>query len=123
MGKIIIGVLVGFIVWTILWLGSDAIIRAIAPDVAPDEDLSNISSTYLIIKLVSSVFFSIISGYIAAMTANENVKSSLHLGILLLLVGIFFQAMAWNQIPLWYHLLFLILLIPMTILGGKLRQS
>lgn len=123
MGKTIIGVIVGFIVWTILWLGSDAVIRAIAPDMVPGEDLSNISTTYLLIKLVSSVIFSIVSGYVAAMLAHESAKTTLYLGILLLLVGIFFQSAAWNQIPLWYHLLFLLLLIPMTILGGKLRKA
>lgn len=122
MGKIIIGVIAGFIVWTLLWLGSDAIIAGVAPSLAPSEDTSNVPTNYLIIKLVSSIIFSIAAGYVAAMLAKENVKSPLYLGVLLLLVGIFFEAAAWNQIPLWYHLIFLILLIPMTILGGKLKK-
>ncbi len=122
MGKIVIGVIAGFIVWTILWLGSDAVIAGVAPNLAPSADLSNIPSSYLIIKLVLSFVFSIAAGYVAAMLAKENSKSTLYLGVLLLLVGIFFEAAAWNQIPLWYHITFLLLLIPMTILGGKLKK-
>lgn len=121
MGKIIVGVIAGFIVWTVLWLGSNAVIVGVAPSLAPSEDLSNVPTNYLIIKLVSSIIFSIVAGYVAAMLAKENSKSPLYLGVLLLLVGIAFQAAAWNQIPLWYHVSFLLLLIPMTIVGGKLR--
>jgi uncharacterized protein (DUF983 family) len=43
--------------------------------------------------------------------------------MLLLLVGIFVQMGIWDKIPLWYHLAFWILLIPMTIIGGKLTES
>lgn len=122
MGKIVIGVIAGFIVWTILWLGSDAVIVGVAPSLAPSADLSSVPTNYLIIKLVSSIIFSIVAGYVAAMLAKENSKSPLYLGVLLLLVGIAFQVAAWNQIPLWYHIPFLLLLIPMAIVGGKLRK-
>jgi hypothetical protein len=123
MGKIIVGVVAGFIVWTVLWLGSHAIIVGVAPALAPAEDLSNIPPAYLVIKLVLSFIFSIASGYVAATLARENSRAPLFLGILLLLVGIMFQAAAWNQIPLWYHIPFLLLLLPMAVLGGKIRKT
>ena len=71
----------------------------------------------------SRFVFSIAAGYVAATLAKENSRSPLYLGVLLLLVGIAFQAAAWNRIPLWYHLPFLLLLIPMSVLGGKLRTT
>lgn len=123
MGKIVLGVIVGFVVWTILWLGSDAIIIAIMPDIAPTAELTNITNMYLIIKLISSVIFSIIAGFVAVLLSKEFSKTTLSLGVLLLLVGILVQVGVWNVIPLWYHLTFLVLLIPITILGGKFKAE
>lgn len=134
MMRIILAIIVGFIVWSILWVGSDAVLSAISPgwygehhknlEAAVNSQTAFMSdSTILIIGLIRSVIFSIISGFIAATIARENTKSTLGLGILLLLFGIFIQSIFWNYAPLWYHTAFLLLLIPMTILGGKFRRS
>lgn len=134
MGRIILSIVVGFIVWAVLWVGSDAIFSAISPDwygknlndlqkAVENKSTYTADSTVLIIGLIRSVIFSVIAGFIAASIARENSKSTLGLGIFLLLFGIFIQSIYWNYVPLWYHLPFLLLLIPMTILGGKLNKS
>ena len=119
--RIVLGVTVGFVVWSILWVGVDAIFRAVWTSYDESVKAMSFSSTMLIVPLVLSAVVSIISGFVAALTARENSKSPLILGILLLIVGIFVQISVWDKIPLWYNLLFWILLIPMTILGGRLR--
>jgi hypothetical protein len=132
--RIILGIIVGFIVWSILWVGSDFVLMAISPGwygahqtefeaAVNNKTPFTADSWVLIIGLIRSVIFSVISGYIAATIARENAKVTLGLGILLLLFGIFIQSIFWNYVPLWYHIPFLLLLIPMTILGGKLRKS
>ena len=132
--RIILAIIVGFIVWSILWVGSDFVLMAISPgwygkhqtefEAAVNNKMTfTADSLVLIIGLIRSVIFSIISGYTAAAIARENSKSTLGLGVLLLLFGIFIQSIFWNYVPLWYHIPFLLLLIPMTILGGKLRSS
>ena len=134
MVRIILAIIVGFIVWSILWVGSDFVLMAISPDWygkhQTDLEAAALSQTpfmsdslVLIIALIRSVIFSIISGFLAASIARENTKSTLGLGILLLLFGIYIQTIFWNNAPLWYHIPFLALLIPMTILGGKLKNS
>ncbi len=121
--RIFLGVTVGFVVWSILWVGVDAILRAVWTSYDESVKAMTFSSSMLIVPLVLSAVVSIISGFAAALISRENSKSSLILGILLLIVGIFVQISVWDKIPLWYHLTFLILLIPMTILGGKLRTE
>ncbi len=121
--RIFLGVTVGFVVWSILWVGVDAILRAVWTNYDESIKAMTFSSSMLIVPLVLSAVVSIISGFVAALISRENSKSSLILGILLLIVGIFVQMSVWDKIPLWYHLTFLILLIPMTILGGKLRTE
>ena len=132
--RIILAIIIGFIVWSVLWVGTDVILSLISPNwygktfidfqAAVDNKTSyTIASTILILSLIRSVIFSVLSGSITALIAKENTKSTLGLGILLLVFGIFIQSVYWNYMPLWYHLLFLGLLIPMTILGGKLNRQ
>jgi hypothetical protein len=122
MQKKIIGVAVGFLVWSVLWIGSEPVITAVAPEIAPAADLSNITDGYLGLKLVLSVFFSLVSGYLAGTLAGEGRNSPMILGVLLLLVGIGVQTAVWQLLPLWYHLVFLSLLLPATAFGGRLRK-
>lgn len=134
MVRIILGIVVGFIVWSVLWVGSDFILSTILSDwygkhhtelesAVRNKTPFMSDSIILIIALIRSAIFSIISGFLAASIARENTKSTLGLGVLLLLFGIYIQSIFWNNAPLWYHIPFLLLLIPMTILGGKLKQN
>ena len=120
--KISLGVIVGFIVWSVLWVAMDALLRAFWGNYNESVEAMNFSSSMLLVPLILSAVVSLISGYVAALMAKENAKSPLILGIILLIVGIFVQIGVWDKIPLWYHLTFWILLIPMTILGGKLKR-
>jgi hypothetical protein len=45
------------------------------------------------------------------------------LAVLQLLLGIGFEASAWNLMPVWYHLVFLALIIPATVMGGRKRAA
>ena len=130
--RMILAVIAGFIAWSILWVGSDAVFSLVSADwaktstdfreaVAAQKPFA-LSSTVLIALLIKSFIVSIISGFITALIAKENTKSTFVLGVLLLLFGVFVQVGHWNYMPLWYHIPFLILLIPMTILGGKLKK-
>ena len=132
--RVILGVIAGFIAWSILWVGSDQLLMSLNPgwygahqeafqkavfnktEFTPD-------STILLMHLVRAVIITLMSGFLAAYIARGNRNAPLGLGILLLLFGIMVQAMAWSYLPIWYHLIFLGLLIPMSILGGRLKRT
>ncbi len=131
--RIISGVIVGFIVWSVVWIGTDAILTIISPNwyaknivdlntAAANGQPYQSETVMTIMALSLSVICSFISGFIAALIARENVKSTLILGILLLLVGLSVSVSFWNYFPLWYHILFLLLLIPVTVWGGKRKK-
>ncbi len=54
------------------------------------------------------------------MIAGENSRAPLVVGILLLLMGVMKAVMSWQYVPLWYHVIFTAILLPMAIAGGKL---
>jgi len=130
--RIILAVIVGFVVWSILWLGSDQVLINASKDwygahqhgfetAMLNETPFMPDSTILLMHLVRAVIISLMSGFLAAFIAGENKKAPLALGILLFLFGLMFEIMAWNYLPLWYHAIFLLLLIPVTVIGGRLR--
>lgn len=121
--RTILSIIAGFIVWSVIWVTADAVLRTAWTSY--DESIKGMTfnSVMLIIPLVLSVTASIISGYVTAVTARENTRSTLILGIVLFIVGLLVQISVWDKIPLWYHLAFLILLIPATVFGGKLNSK
>lgn len=134
MVRIILAVIVGFLVWTILWLGSEQVLSIIFPnwygahDIAFKKAVFNNTpfwvedTSILIWNVVRGSIITIISGYVAALIAGENKTSTLVLGICLLLFGLFIVYSSWAMIPVWYHVVFSLMLIPLTILGGRLKS-
>jgi hypothetical protein len=132
--RVILGIVAGFIAWSILWVGSDQVLIMMSPDwygahqQSFEKAMFNKSpftadTTILAMHLVRAVIITLMSGFLAAMIANGNRNAPLGLGIVLLLVGVAVEVMAWNYLPIWYHIVFLALLIPVSILGGRLKRT
>ena len=129
--RIILGVIAGFFSWAFFWFGSEKVLSAIWPEfgahqAAFQEAIEHGSpftadSTILLIHIVLASVVSVISGFLAALVAGENKRAPLILGCLLLAFGLLKAAMSWPYVPIWYHVLFTAILLPMTIVGGKLK--
>lgn len=120
--RVILGVFAGFVFWSVLWVGVDAVLRALSPGYNASIEAMSFTTAQLIIPLVLSAVCSVAAGYLAALIARETTLAPWILGIVLLIVGIFVQMNVWDKIPLWYNLAFWILLIPATVLGGRLKK-
>ena len=130
MVRIVLGVIGGFIAWLIAWIGSEKILSAIwegfgAHQRAFEEALKNggqftADTKMLLIHIVLGLIVSVMSGSVAALIAGENRRAPLFLGFLLLAVGLAKAVMSWPYVPIWYHVIFTAILLPMAILGGKL---
>ena len=126
-----LGVITGFIAWLIAWVGSEKILSAIwlegfgAHQRAFDEAVKNggqftANTTMLLTHIVLGSIVSVMSGSVAALIAGENTRAPLVLGFLLLAVGLLKLVMSWPYVPIWYHVIFTAILLPMAIMGGKL---
>jgi hypothetical protein len=133
MVRTILGVIAGFIAWSVLWLGSEKALSAIWPEwhgahqIAFEAAVTNGSAftadtTILLMNLVRGSIVSIVSGYLAALIVGENRRSPLILGVLLVAFGLFVVVSSWSYVPLWYHVIFTALLIPMTMVGARLKK-
>ena len=131
MVRIGLGVIGGFIAWAIMWFGSEKILSAIWPEGfgvhqrAFEAAIKNggqftADTTLLLIHIVLASIVSVMSGFLAALIAGEHIRAPLVLGFLLLAFGLLKAVMSWQYVPIWHHVIFTALLIPMAILGGRL---
>jgi uncharacterized membrane protein (DUF485 family) len=132
--RIILAAVAGFISWVIVWVGSEKILSAIWPkgfgvhQRAFQEAIEKggpftADATMLLVHIVLCSIVSALAGFLAAMIAGENTRAPLILGFLLLAMGIAKVVMSWRYVPIWYHVIFTVLLMPMAILGGKLYTT
>lgn len=127
------GVIGGFFTWIVTWVVSETVLSAIWPEfgthqAAFQSAIENGSpftpdATILLIHCVLASIASVVSGFVAALIGGENKRAPLFLGFLLLAVGILKAVMSWQLVPVWYHIIFTGILIPMAVLGGKMRSA
>jgi hypothetical protein len=115
-----LAVIVGYLVWTALWLGGNAaFFGAAAETVGAGVRFAAAGPLAGLIAL--SVVCSLAAGLSAAAIARQRARAVvLVLAALLLLTGIAVQIGVWTLMPTWYHLTFLALIVPASILGGRL---
>ena len=126
MMRMVIAAIVGYAVWTVLWLGGNAGVAAGYPEeLAAYTDGGSLTATApLAISICLSILCSVVAGFVAATIAKGGAQRAvLAVAVLLMLTGLGVQGSAWSRMPVWYHLVFLALLVPMTVLGGRLKRT
>ena len=134
MTRIVLGVIAGFFAWAIVWVGSEKILSAIWPEwygahqLAFEAAIANggqftADTTILLMNIVRGSIVSVMSGFLAALIAGENKRSPLVLGFLLVAFDLLIVVLSWRYVPIWYGVIFTVLLIPMTMMGGKLKTT
>lgn len=132
--RIILGVIAGFIAWLIVWVGIEKILSAIlpewygAPQLAFQEAIEKggqftAATRLLLSHIVIGSIVSVMSGSLAALVSGENKRAPLVVGCLLVAVGLLKAVMSWPYVPILYHVIFTAILLPMTIMGGKLKTT
>ncbi len=123
MGRSVLAVVAGAVVWAALWLAGTAGLGALFPDqTRPDEPLTNVG--IMLTLIVYSVILSVLAGWTTGrVSAARPMRDATILAVIQLALGISFQTSAWALFPLWYHLVFLALIVPATVYGGRLAAG
>lgn len=121
MGRAIGAVLSGAVLWAALWVGGTMAAQAAFPEVLdPTRKLEHVPA--LMGYVMYSVALSVLAGFLTAhLRGASPMRAVWILAGIQLALGIGFEASAWSATPVWYHLVFLALLVPATVFGGILR--
>lgn len=81
------------------------------------------SYAVLFLALLISIVIAAISGWLLALvTGDSNRTLALTLGAVLFTLALILQMNNWQDFPIWYHLLFLILMIPSILFGNRIIE-
>ena len=123
MGRMILAVIAGFVAWTMIWLAANQIIRTVNPEAIAEDGRTVTSSGILVLLILVAAMACIVAGWLVAIVARDRGRrGAMILAGVLLVVGIAVQITFWDTSPLWYHLVFLGLLVPLTVAGGNLKH-
>ena len=117
-----LAVIVPWLVWGIL---DNGVLYLVLFPFFPDsfnEQSIPVATMMLVVLVALRASYSIDAGWISAKLAKGSRKPTLYLAGLLLLTGVVVQAMAWSSYPTWYHVGFLVPIVPCALLGVKLGR-
>lgn len=123
MVRMILSVVAGLLVWVLLITVCGAIVRASWPEYVAAAESMAFTLPMLFARLAISTVSLLAAAGITALVAPGTVTSTVVLGSVLLIGFIPIHIGLWDKFPVWYHLTFLLSLIPLSILGGRLGRT
>jgi hypothetical protein len=106
------------IAWVILASLLNRLLRVVLPGYAAAEPAMDYTLSMQWARLAVGALASIFAGYILARLAPDSRRLPLILGALLLAMFLPVHYSLWNKFPVWYHLLFLLTIIPLVAAGA-----
>ena len=117
--KTILAVIAGLVTWVVLVSLGGLVIRATWPEYVAVAQSMKFTLPMLIARLVLSTVMLLIAAGVTFAIAKREV-ATLALGIILVVSFIPQHIKLWHDFPVWYHAYFLLTLIPLCILGGRI---
>jgi hypothetical protein len=120
MVKMTLSVVAGLLVWVLLITVCGAIMRAAWPQYAAVAEAMTFTLPMLFARLAISTASLLAAAGVTAVVAAGATPSTIILGSVLLVAFVPIHIGLWDKFPVWYHLTFLLSLIPLSVLGGRL---
>jgi hypothetical protein len=118
MARGILGVVAGLLVFAAVATVAGVIMRGAWPDYARLAHAMTFTLPMMIARLTIGAAATIAAGSVTAVIARRSTLMRLAPGLLLLVAFIPEHIMLWEKFPVWYHLTFLLSLVPLTYVGG-----
>jgi len=119
MGRVILGVVAGVVLFMVVATVAGLVMRASWPAYASVAASMAFTLPMLIARLSIGAVATVAAGLVAAVIARRSTRAALTTGLLLLVLFIPQHIRLWPRFPVWYHLTFLVSLLPLTYLGGR----
>ena len=117
-GAVIAALVTWFLVATVLNLA----LRAWWPHYHEAESAFNFTFAMKLVRLVLGAISSLGAGFVAAWIGKVRMRAAMLTGVVLLALFVPGHYRIWDKFPVWYHLIFLVSLLPLTLLGAALNN-
>ena len=123
MARTTLGVVAGLAAWVTIASLAGVIMRGAWPEYASVADAMTFTLPMLLARLAIGALATLAAGLVTAIIARPSLLARLMPGVLLLVVFIPVHFMIWDKFPVWYHLTFLVSLVPLTYVGGRIGEA
>jgi hypothetical protein len=122
MARNVIGVVVGLAVWVAVSMLIGSVMRASWTEYAGVAETMAFTLPMMIARLSIGAFATFLTGLVTA-CITQSKSARLLPGFILLAVFIPEHVMLWDKFPIWYHLTFLLSLVPLTYVGNLIASG
>jgi len=121
--RAVIGVVAGLAAWIAVVAVAGLIMRSLWSAYSRVADAMTFTLPMMLARLSIGALATLAAGWITSAIAPRPPLVRLMPGVILLLVFIPQHIALWHTFPLWYHLAFLVSLVPLTYLGGASHSA
>jgi hypothetical protein len=118
-GSVVAGLVAWAVIVTILNFG----LRAAIPGYHAAEATLQFTMAMKIGRLTEAALTSVAAGAVVGLIAPSKKWAPSVVGFIILALFLPEHVKLWSRFPLWYHLSFLVPLVPLVVLGGTLARS
>ena len=119
----IASVLAGLVAWICVATAVNFALRVSWPAYAAVEKLMAFTLGMQVARLLTGAFASLCAGFVAAVIAKGSGTPVRVLAVVLLLLFVPVHYALWDRFPVWYHIVFLASLMPLTLIGAAWKAK
>jgi hypothetical protein len=119
----VLAVVAGLVVWGVMTTVAGLIMRGVWPEYGAVANTMAFTFPMMLARLSIGSAATVAAGCVTARLARRPTLVTLTTGVILLALFIPQLVMLWARFPVWYHLTFLLSLVPLTYLGGTIARA
>ena len=120
MGRKVIAVVSALVAWILVASLLDRLLRVAIPGYAAAEPAMAFSLTMQWARLTLGALASLSAGFVLALIAADRRRLPLIVGLVVLVSFLPVHYHLWNKFPIWYHLVFLLTIVPLVMAGARI---
>jgi hypothetical protein len=123
MKRSILAFVAGFVLWGVVATLLNFGLRAGIPGYTLAEPTLNFTLGMKVARLTLAALASLAAGAATGLIAPSKTSLPWILGVIILALFLPVHVQIWAKFPVWYHLVFLVTLVPLVVLGAALTRS
>jgi len=123
MKRSILACLAGLLTWVVVVTVINRVLRVSLPNYTAAEHTLQFTLGMKWARLVMAIVTSVVAGVVTAWISKSNRWAPLIVGSVVLAMFLPFHIAIWNKFPVWYHLTFLLTIIPAVLVGALLAAG
>jgi len=123
MKRSILAFFCGLLAWILIVSILDRALRVLIDGYSAAEPHLTFTLPMMAARLTMAAVTSLLAGAVVGAVAPSSARTPWALGLLVLAAFLPEHIYVWNQLPVWYHLTFLLTLVPLVVIGARLPRA